>query len=645
MGMEESEMQDGFSERQARLKKRIERYDVISFDVFDTLLTRPYARPTDLFRHLEYAENEPGFAARRIDAERRARFRCENGEARFDEIYGSPGFETKIPPEREIELERRVLRPNPEMKALYDHARRLGKKIVLVTDMYHRAETIASFLDACGYGGWSGIYVSSEYRLSKSRTGLYRRMLADIGVSPGRVLHFGDRWRADFFAPKLLGIDTIRVPRTLERWLAAHKSEKKFWRNGRDSLAASLFVGLAARRAVERHGDTEDDYWREIGYTLCGPVCFGYDKFIEADCEKRGIGDLLFVARDGWTLQKIFELFGNEKIRSSYLYAPRFMTHVAKLTTESGSAAEYRELFEFYARDNEELRRVVSEPFDSVSNAKEFLQSHRTLFEPWREQYERRIGDYIRDKLRHMGEVGLVDTLTRLFSSQRLVASVLGDRLVRGYYWVVRQTDGLERSFAFSLYSGMGTNQWSDKSVFTRRWDFMEFLLTSPEPPVTMISSDGRPIYKADVRPEETLRGERYEKIAEGALDFARDMLDVLQHTPIPLPSEELTAKVNAFLDFPSAFDKKMFRDVYCAMDSKHSVYRPMLLYRPTWKEILSLKCFSLEYLKTVALTPWRTPFQSILAFLIRPAMALYLRRYFNKCRTNDSETPSIPPK
>ena len=55
------------------LKQMILKHDVISFDIFDTLLLRPYVKPTDLFEHLEKLENLSGFANARIKAEKIAR--------------------------------------------------------------------------------------------------------------------------------------------------------------------------------------------------------------------------------------------------------------------------------------------------------------------------------------------------------------------------------------------------------------------------------------------------------------------------------------------------------------------------------------------------------------------------------------------
>ena len=34
-----------------KLKEYLNKYNIISFDIFDTLLLRPYARPSNVFQH------------------------------------------------------------------------------------------------------------------------------------------------------------------------------------------------------------------------------------------------------------------------------------------------------------------------------------------------------------------------------------------------------------------------------------------------------------------------------------------------------------------------------------------------------------------------------------------------------------------
>ena len=55
------------------LKNKINKAEVISFDIFDTLLLRPYLKPTDLFRHMEEVYHANGFATARIEAEKTIR--------------------------------------------------------------------------------------------------------------------------------------------------------------------------------------------------------------------------------------------------------------------------------------------------------------------------------------------------------------------------------------------------------------------------------------------------------------------------------------------------------------------------------------------------------------------------------------------
>jgi len=61
--------------------------DTVSFNIFGSLLLRPYAMPSDVLSHLGYIHNIPGFAQRRQEAEGRARQKVPNGEATLEEMY------------------------------------------------------------------------------------------------------------------------------------------------------------------------------------------------------------------------------------------------------------------------------------------------------------------------------------------------------------------------------------------------------------------------------------------------------------------------------------------------------------------------------------------------------------------------------
>jgi len=112
------------------VKKSIDKAQVVSFDIFDTLLLRPYIKPTDVFVHMERALERPGFATERVDAERRTRIRHrELEDITLDMIYDEIDDEYRDMKQRELDWEEMVLRANPEMKAVYDYAKARGAKV------------------------------------------------------------------------------------------------------------------------------------------------------------------------------------------------------------------------------------------------------------------------------------------------------------------------------------------------------------------------------------------------------------------------------------------------------------------------------------------------------------------------------------
>ena len=72
------------------LKKLIDVHQIISFDIFDTLIIRAYDKPTDLFRHIEISKNVKDFQYLRQTAEANARRKAlKKGveETSLDDIY------------------------------------------------------------------------------------------------------------------------------------------------------------------------------------------------------------------------------------------------------------------------------------------------------------------------------------------------------------------------------------------------------------------------------------------------------------------------------------------------------------------------------------------------------------------------------
>ena len=123
-----------------KLRNSLNKYDIISFDIFDTLLLRPYAKPSNVFQHLEEINNSIGFYAVRKIAENNLRKYKDIEYANYDEIYSVLQSDFQFLKEKEIQLEKDTLYANPQMKEIFDYAKSLNKRIILISDMYFSSD-------------------------------------------------------------------------------------------------------------------------------------------------------------------------------------------------------------------------------------------------------------------------------------------------------------------------------------------------------------------------------------------------------------------------------------------------------------------------------------------------------------------------
>ena len=180
-------------------------YPVVAFDVFDTLIKRDVARPTDLFALLG-----ADFAKARIQAEAEARA-AKSGEVTLAEIYARPclaGYD----PAAECAAEIACAVPNlPVLKAARAlHAQ--GKRLYYISDMYLPKVQLDAMLAKCGYDFFDGGFVSADYGVQKRSGKLFRLFLQKTQTQAKEVLFIGDNWRADVAGSALAGIRSWHLP-------------------------------------------------------------------------------------------------------------------------------------------------------------------------------------------------------------------------------------------------------------------------------------------------------------------------------------------------------------------------------------------------------------------------------------------------
>lgn len=193
-----ADKRQGYSVTEDEIYEILKQYRIISFDVFDTLLMRPYDKPTDLFYELEKRCCMPGFANARIEAERQARQNnqmCE--EINFGQIYSFLKYPYNRLQDQEIELEQDVLKPNENVKKIYNRALEMDKQIIIVSDMYLSKKNIMKLLEHNGYDRYEKVYVSSDIGVTKMSGNMYSYIMGKMDENPQNYLHIGDDFYSD----------------------------------------------------------------------------------------------------------------------------------------------------------------------------------------------------------------------------------------------------------------------------------------------------------------------------------------------------------------------------------------------------------------------------------------------------------------
>lgn len=478
------------------LMKRIREYEYVSFDVFDTLLLRPYVRPTDLFRHMEINENIPGFADARISAERRARTK-ERPEVALSDIYDAidPGFTELM--DKELEYESQVLQQNPEMKHVFDLAVKNGKKIILMSDMYLPSGFIADALSRNGFTGYGKLYVSSDDGKSKCFGDMFRQALEDLGIRPSELLHIGDDERSDVRTPSSLGIGTAKYGKVIDRYFEVHKRERRFYLRRRN-LERSVIVGMDALGWISRKG--EGDYWHNLGYRYGGPVLTAFASFIDENVKDEE-GTILFIARDGCGPRRAYNiLYG--KAENRYVYAARIFNILLGLNGRDYPGYE-GQIIDYFSE-----RGLLQ----NVNGDKEcFFSENRDLLEKLMAEERTAYGKYLSGNVKD-GPVYVVDATTQKFSSQKLVESALG-REVKGLYYTMLSRRNICDNASFVKYRKV--------LLAYTRIDVPEFLMSSPETPVLGMV-DGEPVFSDEVPEEERFRLSVIGDVMRGEDEYAR---------------------------------------------------------------------------------------------------------------------------
>ena len=484
--------------------------DVISFDIFDTLLLRRVLDPADLFMQMELELKEEGFCVARINAENRARISLNGGEVTLEDIYEFVPRRFKKLLKVEKKFERASLLCNPKAKILFEHAVRSRKKVVAVSDMYLDKEFLCRVLEANGYNRLEEVFVSSQEKVTKSSGKLFFKVAKCLNVNPSRILHVGDNRRADYVKALEAGWTAIWMPKIQNQMASARK---KYWALDK-KLASSIHNSLVCRYSSQRN------IWHEYGYMLGGPIVLSYLFWLIHHAQLSGVDHLAFIGRDGWILKKMYDkYFRMSGLSSSYVYLPRVVSILS--TLKYNGCPEYLRYI---------LKRACDEHVQGLScsniekeNIREFKENFDVLLE-WASARKKELELHLQDRIGNASNPAFVELtsiwLTSFSAGHSVFTKENQNNFVLWFFGDLSKVDVGNLPFE-AAFAGGGEY----KNVYNRLLkqyvsvvDILESVVSSPENPVVELK-DGNPVFAKE-------GGKSYYSLLElGVEDYLKDFL------------------------------------------------------------------------------------------------------------------------
>lgn len=321
---------------------------IYSFDVFDTVLVRKWARPADLFLELGSILLKTGlinissdaWQKLRVSSEIKARGKTISGEVTLSQIYEVlaeslvwSSSEIEYAMNQEIELEFASLYPIKEIQQKIQNLHQEGQRIIFISDMYLPSDVIKRFLKH--HQIWREgdiLYVSSEFNANKSSGKLFEICLAKEGIKPSQLIHLGDNYHSDVKMPQKQGIQAQHFHKT------QFNRYEEIILNSED-IPLQIRSLLAGTSRLCRLQNPESDVHSQVIWdtsaNVTAPLLFGFVYWCLSEAQAKGIKRLYFVARDGQILLKIAKVVcekWNYTIDCRYLYGSRQAWHFPAIT-------------------------------------------------------------------------------------------------------------------------------------------------------------------------------------------------------------------------------------------------------------------------------------------------------------------------
>lgn len=290
-------------------------YDIISFDVFDTLISRTVIKPVDVFKLVEIKARNSGIIDRDFFSERQKaeQYSYElNGErTNINHIYDILNKDYGYTFEQcnwliniEIETETEVVTPRSDMLKLFTELKSQGKRLLLCSDMYLSSEVIESLLIKCGYPSELEIWVSNEKAASKHSGQIWTKLFEYL-PSDKKIIHIGDNEWSDYRTLQSINKEAILINSGLSAFNKSPLYDYLAKYLDKD-ICVSLVMGYLINKAC-----FNSPFEKSISNNDVEAIWMGYPLacFMDWILKQKDDSLLLFVTREGYLLKPMYERY------------------------------------------------------------------------------------------------------------------------------------------------------------------------------------------------------------------------------------------------------------------------------------------------------------------------------------------------
>lgn len=484
------------------LMRRTEKYDAVSFDLFDTLVMRQTLLPTDVFELVDDRLRQHGIMIEDFSARRMASEKELSGKRapRLTEIYSHmkdtyqiAGIEPEQMAVLEWEIDCGLVVPRKDICEMLAGLMACGKKAYIVSDSYYNKEQITGIMKKCGITQYTDLFVSCEYGTGKTQM-LFQKYRQETKAK--LYLHIGDDIIADVEHAEKNGITACRIYSGMDLLeLAGYMGLWEYTDSLSDRIRIGMFVSCVFNspfqfETKDRRIGVNTAY--EIGYVFFAPMICDFVLWLREQVKEFQLKNILFCARDGYLVKQLYDELCNS-ISSIYFLTSR--TAAIRAGVEKEEDIRYVGEMNFSGSLREQLEKRFGIHIDGPDERTELLEYKEEILKR-AAQNRKNYRTYLEKQNIQEGDAAFFDFVAK-GTTQMYMSRLLRNHL-KGVYFL-RLDEEQMREKNLDIISFYNNSERNSSAIF-QEYYILETMLTAPMPSIKEFDEKGNPIYERETR-------------------------------------------------------------------------------------------------------------------------------------------------